>query len=70
METAVLVVIGLVVLVFVFLLGALGRSAEGASDADVDRLAGELEAERQHVRELRAEVERLRGAQSSETSRV
>lgn len=57
MQDAVYVVIGLVLLVFVFLLGSLGRERERAEPG---RLAAELEVERRRVRELQEEVDRLR----------
>ena len=58
METAVFVVIGVVVIVFAFLIGSLSRDGEG--DAQVGRLAAELEVERRRVHELQEEVDRLR----------
>lgn len=62
METAVYVIIALVVLGFVFLLGALGRRGHAETTA---RLAAELEAERARVRELEAELQAARGGETS-----
>lgn len=62
METAVYVIIALVVLAFVFLLGALGR--RGDSD-EAARLAAELETERARVRELESELHAARGGETS-----
>jgi hypothetical protein len=58
LETAVFVVIGVVVIVFAFLIGSLSR--DGEDDSQVGRLAAELEVERRRVHELQEEVDRLR----------
>jgi hypothetical protein len=58
LETAVFVVIGIVVIVFAFLIGSL--SSDGEDDAQVGGLAAELEVERRRVHELQEEVDRLR----------
>jgi hypothetical protein len=58
LETAVFVVIGIVVVVFSFLIGSLSK--DGEEDAQVGRLAAELEVERRRVHELQEEVDRLR----------
>ena len=65
MENAVYVTIGLVVLVFVFLLGSLGRTSEEAADPEAERLAAELEVERRRVQELQEELDRLRALERS-----
>jgi hypothetical protein len=61
-ETAVFVVIALVLLVFVFLLGALGRPRDGE---DAEALAADLEEERARVHRLEAEVAELRSKSES-----
>lgn len=57
-ENAVYIVIVLVVLVFAFVLGALGRARDAGESSEVARLAAELEDERARVHELEAELER------------
>jgi len=60
-ENAVYIVIVLVILVFAFLLGALGRVRDSGESSEVARLAAELEEERARVHELEAQLERARG---------
>ncbi len=65
-ETAVFVIVGLVVLVFAFVLGALGRErTSGDREGEAARLAAELEVERRRVHELQAELDRRRGAEGA-----
>lgn len=66
METGVYIVIALVVVVFVFLLGVLGRARDGeAVTPEAERLAAELEVERRRVAELQTELDRLRSLERS-----
>ena len=60
------VIVGLVVVVFAFVLGALGRHGSSENDGgDAARLAAELEVERRRVQELQAELDRRRAAEGA-----
>jgi hypothetical protein len=63
LQDVVFVVIGLVVVVFAFVLGSLGRGGDDEENR-AGRLEGELEVERRRVGELEAELERLRAERS------
>jgi hypothetical protein len=61
LQDVVFVVIGLVVIVFAFVVGSLGR---GGDEDRAGELESELEVERRRVGELESELERLRAERS------